>query len=180
MDLVSYIGTVGEKFECNKGVVIFNQGDDSENLYYVETGLLKAFYVTPDGKEFVKSFIREGNIIGSLTALTSDDNCSFSLVCLEACALRRIKFSDLIQVAEKDITVANTFIKLLFNFSMKKERREYEFLCLSAEERYQLIQQQTPDLLNRVTQNDIARYLGITPVALSRIRARKSALRKHS
>jgi len=78
------------------------------------------------------------------------------------------------QTAEEDTMMANTFMKLLFNFSMKKERREYEFLCLSAEERYQLIREQTPDLLDRVTQNDIARYLGITPVALSRIRARTS------
>ncbi len=172
MDLVSYIETFGEQYKCDKGAIIFNQGDASDDLYFVETGLLKAFYVTIEGKEFVKSFIREGNVIGSLTALMSNDNCSFSLVALEPCSLHRIKFSELTQTAEKDITMANIFIKLLFNFSMKKERREYEFLCLSAEERYQLIKEQTPDLLDRVTQNDIARYLGITPVALSRIRAR--------
>ena len=53
---------------------------------------------------------------------------------------------------------------------MKKERREYEFLCLSAEERYRLLIKRSPDLVRQVTQNEIARYLGITPVALSRIR----------
>jgi len=31
---------------------------------------------------------------------------------------------------------------------------------------------ENPHLANRVTQADIARYLGITPVALSRIRGR--------
>ncbi len=174
MSLVAYLETFGEQYKCDKGEVIFNQGDVSDNLYYVEKGLLKAFYVTVDGKEFVKSFIREGNVIGSLTALVSNDNCSFSLVSLEPCVLCRIKFSDLTKTAENDITMANTCMKLLFNFAMKKERREYEFLCLSAEERYFLIKAQTPDLLDRVTQNDIARYLGITPVALSRIRARNS------
>jgi len=172
MDLTSYIGKFGVRNEYDKGKIIFNQGDTSDNLYYVETGLLKAFYVTAEGKEFVKSFIREGSMIGSLTALMSDDTCSFGLVCLEPCTLLRIKFSDLNEIAETDVIIANTFIKLLCNLSMKKERREYEFLCLSAEERYQIVKQQTPDLLNRVTQNDIARYLGITPVALSRIRSR--------
>jgi len=172
MDLTSYIGKVGGKYEYDKGETVFNQGDSNENLFYVETGLLKAFYVTSDGKEFVKSFIRESNVIGSLTAMMSDDGCSFSLICIEPCSLFRVKFSDLTNAAEQDITIANTLIKQLINFALKKERREYELLCFSAEERYQMIKQQAPDLLDRITQNDIARYLGITPVALSRIRAR--------
>lgn len=172
MDLLPYLEKISQKRQYDKGDTVFKQGGYSDSLYYVETGLLKAFYVTPEGKEFVKSFIKENNIIGSLTALTSNDACSFSLVCIEPGVLFQIKYSYLLQLAENDIEIANTLIKLLINFAQKKERREYEFLCLSAEERYQVIKNQTPDLLNRVTQNDIARYLGITPVALSRIRNR--------
>jgi len=177
MDLASYFTKVGQKHQYDKGDTVFKQGDFNDNLYYLNAGLLKAFYMTPDGKMFVKSFIREGNVIGNLTALMSEEKCSFSLVCLEPCALRHIKFSSLVKLAENDIAIANAFIKLLINLALKKERREYEFLCLSAEERYQIIKQQAPDLLNRVTQNDIARYLGITPVALSRIRTRTLALK---
>ena len=35
--------------------------------------------------------------------------------------------------------------------------------------------QNTPDLLKLVTQNEIARYLGVTPVGLSRIKKRVMA-----
>ena len=55
---------------------------------------------------------------------------------------------------------------------MKKEIREYELLCLSAEDRYKRLLKHTPDILKLVTQNEIARYLGITPVGLSRIKRR--------
>ncbi|MEM7216256.1 MAG: hypothetical protein AAF423_12000 [Pseudomonadota bacterium] len=57
---------------------------------------------------------------------------------------------------------------------MKKEMREYELLCLSAEDRYRRLMKSTPDIFNLVTQNEIARYLGVTPVALSRIKKRVS------
>ena len=70
--------------------------------------------------------------------------------------------------------VAQFVIDGLLELAMKKERREYEFLCLSAEDRYRLIREREPTMLGRVTQNDIARYLGITPVALSRIKSRLS------
>ena len=68
--------------------------------------------------------------------------------------------------------MASAVIDFLLVFAMKKERREKEFLTESAETRYRMLVDQSPGLLDKVRQKDIARYLGITPVALSRIRAR--------
>ena len=151
---------------------MFRQGDKNDWLYFVQVGLLKAFYVTGDGKERVKSFLKEADIIGDLAALMSGSGCSFSFICLEPSSLIRVRFDDLLDLAKSDLVVANELVQLLSNLAAKKERREYEFLCFSAAERYAVLKDASPDLLERVTQNDVARYLGITPVALSRIRSR--------
>jgi len=37
-------------------------------------------------------------------------------------------------------------LDVLQQFSMKKEKREYEFLCLSAEERFSLLIKNTPKM----------------------------------
>ena len=71
--------------------------------------------------------------------------------------------------------MASAMVEHLLNFSMKKERREREFLTESAEERYRMLMDRSPELFDKVTQKDIARYLGITPVALSRIRKRNAS-----
>ena len=168
----SYFEKFGEVLDFNKGDVVFRQGDDNDSLYFIEAGLLKSYYVTTGGKEYVKSFLKEGDIIGNLTALTSEVACSFTLICLEPSSLLRLRFGDLLKLVESDLAVANQLIQLLVQLALKKERREYEFLCLSAEERFTVLKNTAPELLERVTQNDIARYLGITPVALSRIRSR--------
>ena len=57
---------------------------------------------------------------------------------------------------------------------LKKELREHDLLCLSAEERYRNFLNDSPALVERITQMDMARYLGITPIALSRIKGRLS------
>ena len=172
---LSAFDEIGEVVEFDKGDVVFRQGDDSDSLYYIRTGLLKACYVTENGREYVKSFLKEADTIGSLTALMSEGRCSFTLICLEPSSLIRVPFADVLKLAEVDLGVANAVIRLLAGLAIKKERREYEFLCLSAEERFRILKETTPELLERVTQNDIARYLGITPVALSRIRSRMQA-----
>jgi CRP-like cAMP-binding protein len=68
-------------------------------------------------------------------------------------------------------------VDFLLSFGIRKELREYELLCLSAEERYRRLLTNTPALLDKVTQNDIARYLGVTPVGLSRIKTRVNGRR---
>ena len=76
------------------------------------------------------------------------------------------------QPSRTDIELATAIVDFLLSFGIRKEIREYELLCLSAEDRYTRLLTQTPELLDRVTQNEIARYLGVTPVGLSRIKSR--------
>ena len=148
------------------------QGDMDRNLYLVQSGLLKAYYTSEDGKEFIKSFILPKDIICSLTSVYSEKQCSFSLVCLELTFLIKIPFTVVQEYSQRYHEIANDMNEALLKFAMKKEKREYEFLCLSAEERFLKLIETTPSLFNTVTQNDIAAYLGITPVGLSRIKKR--------
>jgi len=155
-----------------KGEHVFMQGEKSTSLYYIQSGLLKAYYTSKDGKESVKSFISSHNIIGSLSAVVLEKDCSFSLVCLEESSIRKIPFEIILDYSQKDLEIANNMIEVLINFSIKKEQREFELLCLSAEERFRELIKSYPTLPEKVTQNDLARFLGVTPVGLSRIKKR--------
>ncbi|MFC1747218.1 Crp/Fnr family transcriptional regulator [Pseudomonadota bacterium] len=172
MDFLELIETEGKKVDKRKGEHVFSQGDTDTSIYFIKSGLLKAYYTTEEGKEFVKSFIMTDDVIGSLSSAYKGNNCSFSLVCLENSNLIEIPFSVVYDYSKTDQSIANSMIELLLNFSIKKEKREFEFLCLSAEKRYSLLERESSDVIEKVTQNDLAGYLGVTPVGLSRIKKR--------
>lgn len=172
MNFIELLKTQGQRVTKDKQSHVFRQGDDDRYLYFVQSGMLKAYYTSEEGKEFVKSFIATNDIICSLTSAYSKGACSFSLICLEDTELLKIPFSKLSGSSKEYHEIATNMVDVLLNFSMKKEKREYEFLCLSAEQRYRLLEKNSPEIVKKVTQNDIARYLGITPVALSRIKNR--------
>lgn len=44
-----------------EGEHLFLQGDSAPNLYFIAQGLATMFYVTHDGREFVKTFLAEGS-----------------------------------------------------------------------------------------------------------------------
>ncbi len=168
----NYFFDVGVRVTIIKGTCLFHQHQEPANLFFIEQGLVKAFYETRDGKEFIKSFIREGQVIGSLQALFANKPNSFSVVALEDCRVREIPKAQLLDSVNVNSELQNLMSEQLLALAMKKEQREYELLCLSVEERYQLFCEREADLVSRLAQVDIARYLGVTPVALSRIRKR--------
>ena len=176
MKLAEFIQQRGAPLALAKHEIVFYQGDLDDSLYFVVAGLLKAYYVSPDGKESIKSFIRAGSIIGSLSAAHQGLPCTFSLMALEQSRLLRIPFAQLLQATHESHTIAEEVIQKLLGLYLRKEQREYDFLSLSAEERYLNICNNEPELIEKLTQNDIARYLGITPVALSRIKKRLSSI----
>jgi CRP-like cAMP-binding protein len=162
----------GQQLHFVGGDHVFHQGDKNGFVYVLIEGLLKAYYLSHDGEETIKSFIQPGELIGSLTSVYMKETCSFSLVCLQDSSLVQLDFDEIQRLVQKDLRLANEFIEQLLKFGMKKEQREKDFLTLSAEQRYQLLMETSSSLLESVRQKDIARYLGITPVALSRIRRR--------
>ena len=71
MKLNQLLQQQGVTLEKASGEHVFMQGDTDTFLYYIQSGLLKAYYTSEDGKESVKSFLLPNNIIGSLTATYS-------------------------------------------------------------------------------------------------------------
>lgn len=162
----------GREFAVDPGQHVFRQGDRDSHVYFVQTGLLKAYYLRTDGKEHIKSFLPEGAIIASMVALTDDDPCTFSLVALERGSIVALPYLELKRAAANNIELANALIDFLSVYGKRKERREFELLSLSPEERFRILHDAMPDVADRVSQADLAGYIGVTPQALSRIKRR--------
>ncbi len=170
--LDAIISEHGRDLTCAVGENLFVQGDRSDFVYFVKAGLLKASYLGADGREQIKTILTPGMAIGSMTALTSDGRCSFGVQAVEESIVRAVPYSMLRSAAAEDLSSAQEVIEILADLARRKERREYELLCLSAEERYLLYLKEVAPRAPSLSQMDIAAYLGITPPALSRIRRR--------
>ena len=155
------------------GATVFRQGERDDAVYRVRSGLLKASYLRPDGRAHIKSFICEGGVIGSMVSAARGGACSFTLSALEDTELTALPYRALQSAARDDLAIANALIDFLSGYAQRKERREYELLSLSPEDRYARLLSADPALVSRLTQADIAAHVGITPQALSRIKKRR-------
>ncbi|HTL13323.1 MAG TPA: Crp/Fnr family transcriptional regulator [Bdellovibrionota bacterium] len=150
-----------------------------QTIGFVITGLLRAFYVDADGKERTKAFWPEGVLAYSLGATQAHPGASDED--LEDWTVQAVEPSHVFTLALADLDrlygghpcwnhIGRVFWQHAYREKMVRER---EFLLLSATERYRRLAGRDPALLDRIPQYLVASYLGITPVALSRLRGRK-------
>ncbi|MGY1521866.1 Crp/Fnr family transcriptional regulator [Luteimonas sp. A482] len=160
------------RLQVAAGEPVFRQGDRCSDVFVLRSGLVKIAYVTHHGRERVKSFIADTGLFGSRSAQLEGVGSPFAATCLEDSSLAVVPYPVFRAAALADPALMRTMFAFNEWLAMKKERREYDLLCRSAEERYRVFLAQESALADRLTQGDIARYLGITAIALSRIRRR--------
>lgn len=161
--------------QLRAGEVLFHAGVACPHVYVVNQGVLKLLYETAQGQQWVKGFIEAGLCFASLTALAPGGRTSFSACAETDCTLQQIAYADLQALADRHPPWQRALAEALKLYGQRKERREMELLTLSPEERYLGFLRDHPALASRLRQRDIASYVRITPVALSRIRRRLRA-----
>jgi len=158
--------------EFSKGQFLVQEGEANGVLYYIDRGLVRFVYTTSDGREFNKSFAAEGEFVGCLRSILSQQPCRFAIQALEATQTLAL-YPQEREILWKNYPEWERLGRLLAErLALKKEEREAEFLLDSAECRYQRFINDHPALQERIPQYHIASYIGITDVALSRIRKR--------
>lgn len=156
-----------------KGEAVFGTGEVCTSIFLVRSGLVKLSYWTRDGKEFIKSFIAEGGVFGSLHSQLTGKGATYSAIALEDVEADTLNYAVLASLGQDNPELQNILLGFFQQLALSKEMREYEFLCLSALDRYRNFCDRSPELVKRIKQADLALYLGITPVALSRLKHRE-------
>ena len=157
----------GMRMAAVRGQSLFDQDNAPDAVFLLRNGLVKLVYLTPDGDERIKSFIVDKGLFA-----VADANPAFGAVALEPSELLRLPPMWLKQQIEADDALKREYPRFLNWVRERKARRERALLCDTAEVRLRRLRAEEPVLVARLPQGDIARYLGITPIAFSRIKRR--------
>ena len=154
----------------SKNEFIVRDGELLNNFYFIINGLFRYFYSTISGKEFNKHFALENSFSGSLRTFVLNKPVEFSIQALEKTETLALPNKVLTESFNRHICWERIGRLYAQQLALTKELREKEFLLDPLEVRYQSFLKEFPNLINRIPHYHIASYLGVTNVALSRIR----------
>ena len=118
--------------------MFFSYGDTPRAVHFVIDGIGRYFYLDIDGKERNKSLVKKGGAFASVSTLIEGTPSPFFAQTITSCITATVKYDALIKLSEESIEWATFLRKILENLVLKKEKRESDFLLLSATDRYVL------------------------------------------
>ncbi len=146
--------------------ILINQGEPITHLYFVSDGVCHASYLTSDGEALSKAFFWTQEWIIDFEAITKQTPSTYLLETLSPVTLVCLPIESMQQWRT---TSQPLYVKLLEAQLIHKENKERFTLLYTPKQRYQIMSQQFPDLIERLSVTHIAAYLGIAPDELSEI-----------
>ncbi|WP_177236756.1 Crp/Fnr family transcriptional regulator [Spirosoma endophyticum] len=155
-----------------KGDLLLKPGQVCKHIFFLQTGLLRSFYLT-DGEERNVAFTLENSFVTDMKSLRSGQPAQLSIQALESSTLQSIPKADLLGLYERSHHLEAFGRRLLENLLEEQEEYAAWFTLYSARERYNRLVKKQPDLVQRVSLGHLASFLGIRRETLSRIRKLK-------
>lgn len=162
--------SVDEKNYC-KNEIIFAEGRVSDEIYFVTKGCVRLYY-NVDGNEKTAFFYTEGQFICAGESYTYNTPAIENYQAIEPSKIfvfTKSKIEALLKKVPKFEVIARIATE---NELITSQKIIASFITKSAEERYIDLLNTQSDLFQRVPQQYIASFLGISPETLSRIKAR--------
>ena len=143
------------------------QGEMCKQLGFIIKGYVRLYFLK-DGDEITKDFNFENSFCGSYASFSLRQPSRFNIVAMEKLRLYTIGRDDLYRLFDKYPSLQKMGRLSMENMFIRKEMREASFLLDSAEQRYQELLSQYPQITQRLPLKYLASYLGITPETLRR------------
>jgi CRP-like cAMP-binding protein len=153
-----------------KGDELLSQGDRWQHAWVVEAGVIRLFFVRHDGREFNKNFYAEGGLVFPLTAAMRELPSLFGIKAVDHGAVWRAPadaLRALLMRRHRWDAVSRTALERLVTHKLL---REHALLAFDGRTRYETFCREQPALAARLPLAQLATYLGLTDVSLSRIR----------
>ncbi len=175
------------------GTVLYGVGDHHPYIYFVQRGLLKAQILVEGEKLSTVFFPEEGDVLATLSAMgiegvrrvaarglhprsdtlrsAIEAESMHTVTAIEPSLLVRANYRVIDHLASQHLQWARltSTIALIHATTLQADAG---WLRTTPEQRYRSLLREHPGLVQRVTQRDLANYLNVTDVALSRIAKR--------
>jgi CRP-like cAMP-binding protein len=158
-----------EVVEFKKNDVIKSQNTTERYFYFIIKGTAGLF-LWKENNFVCLDFAFDGHFSSDYMSIITKKPTPLQVVALENIQTLQMTIENYDILTQQPMGGILRLVAAEMSF-VSKQQQQIDLLTKSAKERYIELLHQFPDIHNRIAQNHIASYLGITPQSLSRIRS---------
>ena len=167
---IKAVSEIFKERKVRKRQYILQEGAISHYNTFVVEGCFKMYLVDDTGKEHNLQFAIENWWIGDIGSFHTGEPSMLNIQALEHSVILQVKNTDQWELFTKHPKFNHIFRVFTENALVASQRRVLQNISSTAEERYLDFSNRYPQLFNRISNVQIASFLGVTPEFLSTIR----------
>lgn len=156
--------------KLKKNEFFVKEGAFAKRIGFLKEGIVRAFFMNAEGKEYNKQFFVGPSIIGAYTSLLTKEKNKIAQQALTDCKLLVADYAEIETLYNRHHDLERLGRKVAEFYFLEKEKKEIEMALLDAEKRYLILRESFPLIETMISQYHIASYLGVSPTQLSRVR----------
>lgn len=153
-----------------KGDYFVKEGKKSSQLGFVESGQFQYYTITDKGEERTTYISLPGTFLASLLTYLTETPARENIRALTPAILWVIDKNEVTVLQNTIAGFKDFYIQILEGQICCIDNSKFDLITLTAEERYEKLLNEEPELLQQVPLQYIASMLGVTPRHLSRLR----------
>lgn len=150
-----------------KGTIYIDKNAYSKKLGFLTKGVMRIYDIDESGHEWNKVFLSTPSFL--LGNPNIEEKSIHYLETITPCEVIEFPLDFIKESLNNNPKLREVQTKILLHLFEKKSKREYDFLTLTAKERYLKCLKEYEHIIAEIPQFHLASYLGITPTQLSRI-----------
>ncbi|MCD7914538.1 MAG: Crp/Fnr family transcriptional regulator [Tannerellaceae bacterium] len=156
--------------ELNKNEYFLKDGQTCQQIGYIEKGLIRQFYYKDD-KEVTVNFAAEDGIFTCTESFLRQKPTYLYVEALEPTVLYGIPYHPLLSLIEECPDLEMLYRRILEELLIEAQKKINSFRFETAQERYQRLLNERPELIKRVPLSLVVSYSMMSQETLSRVRA---------
>lgn len=177
LEIQKYLSLLTE-IKVKKRDFLMQAGDITTYEYFITKGCLKVYTLDEDGAPHISMFAIEDYWTGDMASFMTKEPTRYYIKATEHSELLGISRTNY-DLLFREIPKFERFYRILYQRSLISYiRRSNHGISLTAEERYLAFKKKYPKVVNRITQKDLAAYIGITPEFMSKIISKVNRMQK--
>jgi CRP-like cAMP-binding protein len=157
--------------KVKKKTFLLQEGEVCDFEAFILKGLIRSYYLDKEGVETILLFAVEDWWVSDITSFADRKPSNIFIETLEDSELLVLDFAGKTRLLER-LPAFERMYRLLVQRSLGVlQQRFYSTLSETAEERYKQFLEKYPLVAQRVPQHQIARYIGVSPEFLSKVRS---------
>lgn len=152
--------------------ILLSSGEIANCTYFVNSGILRSFTINDNIIEHVLHFACEGWWIGDMYSYISQKPGNLFIEVLEDAEVAIITKENQQELYLQIPKLERFFRILAENSLVSHQERLMDNLSLTAEERFEKFCTKYPSLIQKVSQKNVASYIGVTPEFFSKMKSR--------